>query len=104
MDGVFVPGLADDRDIAAVVAATALSLNVLAQGDPQRLANLGVRRISTGSLLFRAALGAAVTTAESVRDGKPTPQTPSYRSVEAVAEQWRHQRSDRTETSDNASW
>lgn len=103
VDGVFVPGLADDRDIAAVVAATAVPLNVLAQGDPQRLANLGVRRISTGSLLFRAALGAAVTAAESVRDGKRTPQTPSYRSVEALAEQWSHQQPGRTEDSDDGS-
>ncbi len=102
-DGVFVPGLADDQDIAAVVAATALPLNVLAQGDPHRLANLGVRRISTGSLLFRAALGAAVTAAESVRDGKPNPQTPSYSSVEALAEQWSHPQPGWTEKSVNAS-
>lgn len=92
-DGVFVPGLASDHDIAAVVAATAVPVNVLAQGNPRRLANLGVRRISTGSLLFRAALGAAVTAAESVRDGKPNPQTLSYSSVEALAEQWSHTQS-----------
>lgn len=103
VDGLFVPGLADDRDIAAVVAATALPLNVLAQGDPQRLARLGVRRISTGSLLFRAALGAAVTAAESVRDGKPTPHTPSYTAVEALAELWSHHQPGRTEKSDKAS-
>jgi 2-methylisocitrate lyase-like PEP mutase family enzyme len=37
------------------------------------LASLGVARISTGSLLFRAALAAAVTTARAVADGAPTP-------------------------------
>lgn len=87
-DGIFVPGLCDDRDIAAMVAATTLPLNVLAQGDVGRLANLGVRRISTGSLLFRAALGATVATAEAVRDGKPTRQMPSYTQVDALEKQW----------------
>jgi 2-methylisocitrate lyase-like PEP mutase family enzyme len=43
------------------------------------LANLGVRRISTGSLLFRAALATTVRTAEAVRDGTPTPTgLPTY--------------------------
>jgi len=84
-DGVFVPGLVDDREIADVVAAVALPLNVLAQDDVQRLANLGVRRISTGSLLFRAALDAAVTTARAVRDGTPVQQVASYESVQALA-------------------
>ena len=81
-DGLFVPGLADDRDIAEAAASTALPLNVLAQPDVQRLANLGVRRISTGSLLFRAAIGSAIATAESVRDGKPIPPVPSYQAIE----------------------
>lgn len=60
-DCVFVPGLSDEGAIAAVIGATDLPVNVLL--DPgrhtvRRLADLGVARISTGSLLFRAALGA----------------------------------------------
>ncbi|MEV4259363.1 isocitrate lyase/phosphoenolpyruvate mutase family protein, partial [Spirillospora sp. NPDC049652] len=62
-NGVFVPGIAADADIRAVVAAVPLPLNVLhlpGRTDPGRLAELGVRRISCGSLLYRAALHAAV--------------------------------------------
>ena len=70
---------------AEAVASTALPLNVLAQPDVQRLANLGVRRISTGSLLFRAAIGSAIATVESVRDGKPIPPIPSYQAMKDLA-------------------
>lgn len=60
-DCVFVPGRSDEGAIAAAIGATDLPVNVLL--DPgrhtvRRLADLGVARISTGSLLFRAALGA----------------------------------------------
>ncbi|TDD34963.1 isocitrate lyase/phosphoenolpyruvate mutase family protein [Actinomadura sp. KC06] len=71
-DGVFVPKIAAKEDIAAVVAAVDVPVNVLflpnglAVGE---LAALGVRRISTGSLLFRAAIAAGVSAAEAVRDG-----------------------------------
>jgi 2-methylisocitrate lyase-like PEP mutase family enzyme len=84
-DGVFVPGLSDPAGIAAVVAAVDLPVNILFQ--PGRhtvatLADLGVRRISTGSLLFRAALAASVETATAVRDGRPIrPDLPSYAQV-----------------------
>jgi 2-methylisocitrate lyase-like PEP mutase family enzyme len=86
-DGVFVPGLAQEEEIAAVVAAVELPLNVLhvpALG-VERLAELGVRRISTGSLLFRAALHAAVLTACAVRDGSPVADgVPGYADVQAM--------------------
>ena len=74
-DGVFVPGLAREEDIAAVTAAVPVPVNVLHLPDLglDRLAELGVRRVSTGSLLFRAALNAAVTTAVAVREGGPLP-------------------------------
>lgn len=85
-DGVFVPGLSDDQEISAVAAAVEPPLNVLAQGDIERLASLGVRRVSTGSLLFRAALGAAVSAARAARDGRPTPEVPTYDAVQALAD------------------
>ncbi len=74
-DGIFVPALAEDTDIAEVVAEVAVPVNILFL--PHRhtlrgLAALGVRRVSTGSLLFRAAVHAAVSTAEAIRDGLPT--------------------------------
>ncbi|HEX6339972.1 isocitrate lyase/phosphoenolpyruvate mutase family protein [Umezawaea sp.] len=86
-DGVFVPGLVLEEDIAAVVAAVDVPLNVLhvpALG-VQRLAELGVRRISTGSLLFRAALHAAVEAANAVRDGGAVADgVPTYADVVAL--------------------
>ncbi|MFZ3467677.1 isocitrate lyase/PEP mutase family protein [Streptomyces sp. 4.24] len=87
-DGIFVPGMAEEKDIAAVTAALPLPVNVLY--DPalglRRLADLGVRRVSTGSLLFRASLHAAVTTALAVRDGGALPTgIPGYAEVDALS-------------------
>ncbi|MGW1771109.1 isocitrate lyase/PEP mutase family protein [Streptomyces sp. NPDC002104] len=87
-DGIFVPGMAAEADIAAVTAALPLPVNVLyepALGLP-RLAELGVRRVSTGSLLFRASLHAAVGTALAVRDGGALPAgIPGYAEVDALS-------------------
>ena len=60
--GVFVPGLTGHADTAAVAARAGVPLNVLWQPGT-RLADLaaaGVARVSTGSALYRAALGAAL--------------------------------------------
>ncbi len=75
-DGVFVPGLADPDDIRKVVRAIDAPLNVLALAGGQTVAELGalgVARVSTGSLLFRAAVGAAVTTARAVAGNEAGP-------------------------------
>jgi 2-methylisocitrate lyase-like PEP mutase family enzyme len=80
-DGVFTPGLVTDHDIAAMVEAVPIPLNVLAQRPVSDLARLGVKRISTGSLLYRAALGAVVATARSVRDGAPVARVPDYHDI-----------------------
>jgi 2-methylisocitrate lyase-like PEP mutase family enzyme len=81
-DGIFVPGLAADADIEAVAAALDLPLNVLfmpGQHALARLAELGVARVSTGSLLFRVALGATVAAARAVATGGPLPaDVPTY--------------------------
>jgi 2-methylisocitrate lyase-like PEP mutase family enzyme len=69
-DGVFVPGVAADEDVAALVAAIPAPVNILftpGRHTVRRLADLGVRRISTGSLLFRTALRATLAAAETVR-------------------------------------
>jgi len=53
-DGLFVPGIIRSEDIAAVVAATQLPLNVMcfpALPDFTELARLGVKRISMGNFL-----------------------------------------------------
>ncbi|MEU7179017.1 MULTISPECIES: isocitrate lyase/PEP mutase family protein [Streptomyces] len=72
-DGIFVPGVVADEDVSALVAAVPAPLNILfapGRHTVSRLAELGVRRISTGSLLFRTALGATLAAAESVRTGQ----------------------------------
>jgi len=87
-DGVFVPGLADDEDIRAVVGAVGVPVNVLLLPGltVPRLAALGVARVSTGSMLFRAALGAAVAAARAVARGEPGPAgLPGYAEVDALA-------------------
>ncbi|WP_054811965.1 isocitrate lyase/PEP mutase family protein [Nocardia arizonensis] len=72
-DGIFVPNMVADREIAAAVAAVPVPVNVLAQRPVHELARWGVRRVSTGSLLHRAALAAAVRCAVGVREGgKPS--------------------------------
>ncbi|MEV7028309.1 isocitrate lyase/phosphoenolpyruvate mutase family protein [Kitasatospora sp. NPDC093558] len=91
-DGAFVPGLNDPATIAEVVAATPLPLNLLAStGGPslKTLADLGVRRVSLGGLLFRIALGAAVDAAVTLRtDGvlPSMPNVPSYAAIQALAD------------------
>jgi 2-methylisocitrate lyase-like PEP mutase family enzyme len=60
-DAVYAPGLTDLDQIAAVVEAVGVPVNVLALPNGPTLAELasvGVRRISTGSLLAAAAYGA----------------------------------------------
>lgn len=71
-DGVFVPGATDPDDLRALSVAIPVPLNVLVVPglSLSELGELGVRRVSTGSLPYRAALDAAVEVARSVRDGR----------------------------------
>jgi 2-methylisocitrate lyase-like PEP mutase family enzyme len=88
-DGVFVPGVTGDAAIGALVEAAGVPLNVLYLPglSLDRLAALGVRRVSTGSLLFRAALTAAVETAAAVAaGGVPAEGLLSYVDVQALNE------------------
>ncbi|MBO2450050.1 isocitrate lyase/phosphoenolpyruvate mutase family protein [Actinomadura barringtoniae] len=83
-DGIFVPGAATDADIEALVTGIDLPLNVLYMPGKmtyEHLADLGVSRISTGSLLFRAALNTAVTTALEITNGPVDRPIPSYSEV-----------------------
>lgn len=60
-DGVFVPGLEDDATIERLTTTLAAPLNLLAGTRPVAdHARLAVRRLSTGSLLYRTALSAAL--------------------------------------------
>jgi 2-methylisocitrate lyase-like PEP mutase family enzyme len=75
-DCVYAPGLSDLDQIATVVKAVGAPLNVLAlPNGPSipELASVGVRRVSTGSLLAAAAYGALVAGArELLGDGTST--------------------------------
>ena len=72
-DAVYAPGLADLDRIAAVVAAVGVPVNVLALPHGPTISELesvGVRRVSTGSSLARAAYGALTAGAnELLADG-----------------------------------
>lgn len=79
-DGIFVPGASDPAVLRELSDAIDRPLNVLAiQGlSPSDLAGLGVRRVSTGSLPYRAALSAAVAAAIATRGGLKFPAALSY--------------------------
>lgn len=89
-DGVFVPGISDPAGIAALVDSLDVPLNILyspAGPTVAELGELGVRRVSLGSLLFRTALGAALAAAADIRAGRPFPaaQLPTYAETQALA-------------------
>jgi len=72
-DVLFAPGLVDREDIAAVVGSVDRPVNVVMglQGVQLSLADLskiGVRRVSVGSALSRAALGAFLRAAREMRE------------------------------------
>ncbi len=71
-DALFAPALASAEQIRAVCGAVAKPVNVLVGGSGPsfsvaELAGMGVRRISVGSALSRAALAAVVRAAEEMR-------------------------------------
>jgi 2-methylisocitrate lyase-like PEP mutase family enzyme len=70
-DVVYAPGLVRPDDIEQVVRSVGIPVNVLAMpGGPSvsELADLGVRRVSTGGALAWAAYGALRTAATELRD------------------------------------
>jgi len=73
-DVLYAPGLTTREEIAAVIRSVDRPVNVLV-GMPglelnlDELSALGVRRLSTGSALARAALGAFVSAAREMADG-----------------------------------
>jgi 2-methylisocitrate lyase-like PEP mutase family enzyme len=72
-DVLYAPGLRDEAVIRTVCAALSKPVNVIvglagAAFSVERLAALGVRRISIGSALARAALGEFLRAAEEIRE------------------------------------
>ncbi len=92
-DGVFVPGLTALDEIAPVARESAAPLNVLhspAHPTREQLAESGVRRISLGSLLFRAALQHAVDLACSIAEPgvEQSARIPGYAEVQGLHEEF----------------
>ena len=70
-DVVYAPGLADLDSISTVVEEVGIPVNVLALPNGPSVAELGaagVRRVSTGGALAKAAYGALLAGAEELRD------------------------------------
>lgn len=85
-DGIFVPGILSSAQISAFTDAVAVPVNVLATPEHtiEELSALGVRRISTGSLPYRAALDAAVSVATDVKDGRLASTKTSYARIQEL--------------------
>jgi 2-methylisocitrate lyase-like PEP mutase family enzyme len=80
-----VPGIAEDGHIRTLMTEIGVPLNVLylpGRHDVGRLGEIGVRRVSCGSLLFHA----AVTTAAASPAGtaEPDPSTASYAEIQRL--------------------
>ena len=87
-DALYAPGLTDLEQIASVVAAVEIPLNVLIlPGGPTvaELAGVGVRRVSTGSLLAARAYGALVEAAAALRDEGTAPPSSGLVSRDALS-------------------
>ena len=93
-DGIFIPGASEPADLRQLTANIPVPVNVLAI--PQRslaeLAEFGVRRVSTGSLPYRAAIAAAVQVAAAVRDGASPPAAEAYSAMQARLVEFDHAR------------
>ncbi|MCX4978901.1 isocitrate lyase/phosphoenolpyruvate mutase family protein [Streptomyces sp. NBC_00620] len=89
-DGVFVPGVSDAARITDLVKTLDVPLNILYSPlgpTVAQLGDLGVRRVSLGSLLYRRALGAALDAAADIRAGRsPRGVTPTYAEVQALSD------------------
>ncbi|QFU90165.1 isocitrate lyase/phosphoenolpyruvate mutase family protein [Amycolatopsis sp. YIM 10] len=83
-DGIFVPGLTDRADIAALAGGIPVPVNIL-YSPGLDYTSLGVGRVSLGSLLFRAAVHAATGVALSIQRGESIPEgIPGYRDIERL--------------------
>src|SRR5207248_1960447 len=89
-DGVFVPGASEPEVLRALIDAIPVPVNVLAIPGIalDELAALGVRRVSTGSLPYRAAIQAAVAVTEALRSGAPVPPAASYPELQSRLERY----------------
>ncbi len=79
-DGIFVAGATEPVVLRELTSAIPLPVDVLAIPgfSLDQLAELGVRRVSTGSMPYRAAIHAAAQAAVAVREGTDLPAADPY--------------------------
>lgn len=79
-DGIFVPGATEPDLLRELAANIPVPLNVLVVPGLTlgELGALGIRRVSTGSLPYRAAMHAAIDVATAVRDHAAIPAATPY--------------------------
>jgi 2-methylisocitrate lyase-like PEP mutase family enzyme len=84
-DGIFVPGASEPEVLRRLADGISVPVNVLVIPalSLDELAALGVRRVSTGSLPYRAGIHTAVEVADAVRDGRPVPAATPYAELQA---------------------
>lgn len=84
-DGVFVPGASEPAVLREICETLPVPVNTLVIPglSLSELAELGVRRVSTGSLPYRAAIHAAVDVAGAVREGRAMPAAVPYPELQA---------------------
>ncbi|MGN6127695.1 MAG: isocitrate lyase/PEP mutase family protein [Humibacter sp.] len=91
-DGIFVPGAAEPKLLERLAADIQVPVNVLVTPGLSlaQLGDLGIRRVSTGSLPYRVAIDAAVRVATTIRDGghpeSATPYGEAQHRLEAYAQ------------------
>lgn len=83
-DGIFVPGATEPAVLRELTQNLPVPVNTLPVPglSVSVLGRLGVRRVSTGSLPYRAALHPAVAAARAVRDGAQVPPALDYRRMQ----------------------
>ena len=86
-DGIFVPGNLDLATIETITGHSRVPVNVLASPRYSKsdLAEAGVGRISTGSLLYRAAMSQALGSLQVLADDRPA-ETANVLSYQAFTE------------------
>lgn len=93
-DGIFVPGPSEPGLVRELAQTIPVPVNVLAIPglSLDKLAELGVRRVSTGSLPYRAAIHAATNVAVAVRDGRAVPEATPYPDMQARLVRWQDEK------------
>ena len=91
---LYAPGLVSEQDIAAVVSSVDRPVNVLMgmAGVPHTLASLsrlGVKRVSVGGALARAALGGLLRAAREMREHGSFTFTGEAASFREISEMFR---------------